>query len=371
MDKQEKKKFFIKFQSEKGKKTINIIDIKNNWSLLYEKIIEFDSNLSKTKFVCNLPNNLEIPNLKCFYDQNTYNILYEHLEKEYQKDKNKFTNQNCPIFTFGKFINKEDEKNNEKKKEKNNEKEKKINNEKENEKNNEKENEKNNEKKKEKKIIEYQKFLEEYLNNKIDFIKKSILNANYKKDINNGYYKYIEEDKSKNFIIIHENIQCNNCNENNIIGKRFICSECNNFNLCENCEKLNNHNKEHCLIQINKEIIDKNNYFEYQNLICENERIYNFNLNNFQENYEIKIINIGENDLKNCIFMPISYRKNYLIGKKYSFDKSFKKGETKTINIKIKNIPDKNGIYYSKWRMFTSYGIPFGQVLYMKFNIEK
>ena len=69
--------------------------------------------------------------------------------------------------------------------------------------------------------------------------------------------------------------------------------------------------------------------------------------------------------------MPISYRKNYLIGKKYSFDKSFKKGETKTINIKIKNIPDKNGIYYSKWRMFTSYGIPFGQVLYMKFNIEK
>ena len=359
MDKKEKKKFFIKFQSEKGKKIINLTDIKNNWDLLYKKIIEFKPNLNKTKFVCNLPKDLEIPNLKYFYDQNTYDILYNHLEKEYQKDKNKFTNVNAPIFTFGEFIEKENKKENEKENEKNNEKE------------NEKENEKSNEIEKENKIIEYQKLLEEYLNNKIDFIKKSLLNDNFKNDIYNGYYKYIEEDENKKFIIIHENIQCNYCNENDIIGKRFICSECNNFNLCENCEKLNNHNKEHCLIQINKEIIDKNNYFEYQNLICENERIYNFKLNNFQENFEIKIINIGENDLKNCFFMPISYRNNYLIGNKFTIDNHFKKGETNTINIKIKNIPEKTGIYYSKWRMFTTFGIPFGQVLYMKFNIEK
>ena len=331
----EKKKFLIKFITEKGKKTFNLKDIKNDWDLLYKKIIDFQPNLKNNKFVCNLPNNLEIPNLKCFYDKNTYNILYNHLEKEYQKDPNKFNNNNAPLFTFGKFIEEEQEK------------------------------------KVEKKKIEYKKILEEALKKNLDFIKKSILNENFKKDINNGYYKYIEEDYNQKIIIIHKNIQCNNCYENNIKGKRFICSECNNFNLCENCEKLNCHNNEHSLIQLNKEINDKNNYFEYQNIICDNEKIFNFKLNEMEENYEIKIINIGNNNLINCNFMPISYGNNYLHGKKTSIDTDFIKGDSITINIKIKNIPEKTGIYYSKWRMFTNYGIPFGQVLYMKFIIEK
>jgi len=333
----EKKKFLIKFETEKGKKSFNLIDIKNNWDLLYNKIIEFQPSLKNDKFVCNLPNNLEIPNLKCFYDQNTYDILYKHIEKEFQNDPNKFNNKNAPIFSFGKFI----ENINEKKEEK-----------------------------KEEKKIEYKKILEEALNKKIDLIKKSILNENFKNDIYNGYYKYLEEDYNKNIVIMHKNIQCNNCYENNIIGKRFICSECNNFNLCENCEKLNCHNKEHSLIKINKEIIDKNNFFEYQNIICDNERIYNFKLNSMEENYEIKIINIGKNNLNFCNFQPISYGNNYLYGKKCSIDEDFKNGDSITINIKINNIPEKTGTYYSKWRMFTNFGIPFGQVLYMKFIIE-
>ena len=56
--------------------------------------------------------------------------------------------------------------------------------------------------------------------------------------------------------------------------------------------KLKNHNKDNCLIKINKEIIDTNNYFEYKNIIYENERIYNFKLNNYKKNKEIKIKNI-------------------------------------------------------------------------------
>jgi hypothetical protein len=53
----------------------------------------------------------------------------------------------------------------------------------------------------------------------------------------------------------HHGIKCDKCGINPIIGYRYKCSVCNNYNLCENCEMKNYETKEHQhnFIKIRKE----------------------------------------------------------------------------------------------------------------------
>lgn len=41
----------------------------------------------------------------------------------------------------------------------------------------------------------------------------------------------------KRMHVIHTNIVCNNCMKNNISGIRYLCGNCNNYNLCQDCIK--------------------------------------------------------------------------------------------------------------------------------------
>lgn len=43
----------------------------------------------------------------------------------------------------------------------------------------------------------------------------------------------------------HHGIKCNKCGKNPIIGYRYKCSICKNYNLCENCEEKNYETEEH------------------------------------------------------------------------------------------------------------------------------
>lgn len=38
--------------------------------------------------------------------------------------------------------------------------------------------------------------------------------------------------------IIHLKIKCNICNTDNILGFRYLCIECDDFNICSNCERV-------------------------------------------------------------------------------------------------------------------------------------
>eukprot|EP01125_Pyxidicula_operculata_P009288 TRINITY_DN3062_c0_g1_i3.p1 TRINITY_DN3062_c0_g1~~TRINITY_DN3062_c0_g1_i3.p1 ORF type:complete len:413 (-),score=83.89 TRINITY_DN3062_c0_g1_i3:113-1351(-) len=49
--------------------------------------------------------------------------------------------------------------------------------------------------------------------------------------------------------IIHEGLLCNSCSHP-IIGYRFKCTQCSNYNLCETCESKNNHDKSHIFVKI-------------------------------------------------------------------------------------------------------------------------
>ena len=43
----------------------------------------------------------------------------------------------------------------------------------------------------------------------------------------------------------HEGIKCEKCGKEPIVGYRYKCSDCPNYNLCEICEELNSQNLEH------------------------------------------------------------------------------------------------------------------------------
>ena len=165
----------------------------------------------------------------------------------------------------------------------------------------------------------------------------------------------------------HLNIICANCFKANFTGIRFLCSECNNFNLCEKCEELREHNviahnPNHIFLRINKPInVDIN---KYDNLIQGN--IQNLKIKNGKSYAKISIFNSGIESLKNCYLMPICYGYPYILGNKITVKKDVERGEMVDLVIELE-IPDNpNKIkkqFASIWRMFTKEGIPFGKVI--------
>ena len=66
---------------------------------------------------------------------------------------------------------------------------------------------------------------------------------------------------------VHEEVKCEKCSSNPIIGNRYICNICQNYNLCEKCYKMNQVSQEH-----NHQFIKfKGNTLEKSNEQSENE----------------------------------------------------------------------------------------------------
>lgn len=168
---------------------------------------------------------------------------------------------------------------------------------------------------------------------------------------------------------INKNIICNKCLQSNFYGLRYVCAECNNFNLCNKCYKQfkYEHNEDHLLIKINQPIDIDLNY--YNNQFINN----NIVINEFDKSIEIdvKILNTGLNDLINCFIVPIRYGNNYFSCDKFKINESLKNSEIKEIklNIKLSNLEEENNnndnqnLCKGKFRMFTEQGLPFGDIL--------
>jgi hypothetical protein len=214
------------------------------------------------------------------------------------------------------------------------------------------------------------------LNNKINDImdiyfpkfKESILKdltnekLNKEKEIFNSNSEEIEKKQ-------HSNLICSNCFKTNFEGYRYICCECDNFNLCEDCEekKCQNyiyHNSNHVFLRIYEPIdLDIN---KYDNLIEGNNQI--LELINGVALVKISVINTGVNSLKDCFIRPICFGNPYIGGKKITIDKDIERNEKIDLIIKIENNKEYNQDVESKqfistWRMFTKEGIPFGNVI--------
>ena len=59
-----------------------------------------------------------------------------------------------------------------------------------------------------------------------------------------------KEEKEENKEIVHNGIKCNICGDENIEGIRYLCGVCDNFNLCQKCEKVSGEEHNHPLLKI-------------------------------------------------------------------------------------------------------------------------
>ena len=118
--------------------------------------------------------------------------------------------------------------------------------------------------------------------------------------IKEEYSKSEENLKSIN----HQNIICCNCLNKDFSGKRFICSECDNFNLCQDCEKISHekeiHSREHVFIQINKNLED--DISKYNNVIWKYCKEFTGVEQTFK--LEFTVVNNGEKDFQNPVSLP-------------------------------------------------------------------
>ena len=177
--------------------------------------------------------------------------------------------------------------------------------------------EKNNEQKKEfdQKIIEYQNALEsKYKQIYQEEIKKTIENINnniktknetlqnkyemyYKKMENNYNQKFnqisnlIIQNNAKKCQTIHEGVKCFQCLKSPIVGIRYKCINCKNYNLCENCEDKNSESgtHPHLFIKIRKREPNVGGDFVDINKFEIKEENKNHNFNN-KGNDEFQII---------------------------------------------------------------------------------
>ena len=235
------------------------------------------------------------------------------------------------------------------------------------------------------------KILESTLKNASNEIIDSVKKDLTQEDLENGGRIYIKEKKETKDIDdliykeVHVNVFCNNCQTGNFFGLRYMCAECNNFNLCENCysNEIHNHCQDHTFIRIKEPInnemekrVKNIEISEYNCLFASNRQIVYKPYEPFE--LDVEIINNGMNDLSWCFISPIRFGKKYLgCGKTSVTDTVNNGGKFKMVTlIKFEDEVGNDGFfeplkeYEGYFRLMTPEGVPFGDILYLKVIIQ-
>ena len=214
--------------------------------------------------------------------------------------------------------------------------------------------------------------LEELVTSNFIKLKESILNDISEQKLEKEK-QYFKENKDLN-LRIHKNVICSNCFKKNFTGKRYICCECDNYNLCEDCEELRckkfiEHNLNHIFLKLNKPInVDIN---KYDNIIKGKNQ--NLTVKNNEAIANITIFNTGEESLKDCFLSQIIFGRKVLTGKKIKIEEDVYQNEKIDCSIvmDVNKETVKEGDtkeYISEWRMFTKEGLPFGEIISLYIN---
>ena len=199
--------------------------------------------------------------------------------------------------------------------------------------------------------------------------------------LENGYRSFMKgkkEEKSLTdevFKDLHANVFCNKCQNGNFFGLRYICAECNNYNLCQNCYSKENytHCKDHVFIRVKDPVcVDINNF---SSIFIPNKKLEYRKYEPFD--LDIEIMNNGTNDFKYCFVSPIRFGKHYLGCSKKTIDETIVNGEKSKLSLFITfedETDDENfkplEQYEGYFRLMTEEGIPFGDIFYLQVNIE-
>ena len=102
------------------------------------------------------------------------------------------------------------------------------------------------------------------------------------------------KNENSNCKTMHKNVKCQRCFQEPIIGFRYKCSKCSNYNLCQKCEEQNSLDNDHphLFLKIRNELIEKN----------ENNIINEININDSHE-YSFKCLT---RQLKTYIYKGVS-----------------------------------------------------------------
>jgi len=81
-------------------------------------------------------------------------------------------------------------------------------------------------------------------------------------------------------IVIHSAVCCDGCGVSPIVGNRYKCTVCSNFDYCENCEEKNSEIHQHPFLKIRKPEVAP------VSIICTiNENVDNLNQRQSDANY--------------------------------------------------------------------------------------
>ena len=212
------------------------------------------------------------------------------------------------------------------------------------------------------------KLVDELYNNSMMEIEKSKINNQNKGFKKNNSIK----------IQVHEGIICNKCGLE-IVGERFKCCQCQNFNLCENCEKNYNHDMRHIMVSIIFPIknesefsmkLDKNIRYKNENMNYNLEpKIFSFNRVNDIQIQEITIKNIGTQSWKGVVLKCIE-DKSEIIGQDCMIDETMEPNKEIKTKITFSNIDNQakkgKNVYYSFFQMFNKRNETFGNITKIK-----
>ena len=202
-------------------------------------------------------------------------------------------------------------------------------------------------------------------------IKNELNNSELEKGCNNFIRNKFQDTSDDKLIEMkNNNIICNSCLSINFMGYRYVCAHCNNFNLCQKCFYLGNHDPEHNFLLF-KSPLNDDNTSQYNNKFSSSTIVVQNNYDSFEVKF--KIANTGEQNLKGCYLAYIKFTGNYLWCKKYIITENFEKKEIKDINLQINfgDTKNKNGIFEGQFRMFSQLGIPFGDILKVRVKNDK
>ena len=188
-----------------------------------------------------------------------------------------------------------------------------------------------------------------------------------------------ENDPENLFAELNINVVCNECLKSNFCGPRYICSECNNFNLCDSCQErgMESHNPNHTFIIVNnQEKFLAVDIQKYNSIFTSNRRLFKQKYGPFP--IDIEIVNNGEENLQGCFLSPIRFGPNYLGCIKATILDDCKQGEKASLKgvLIIETDNDDNNendyldSYEGYFRLMTSGGLPFGDILYIQVQIE-
>lgn len=116
-------------------------------------------------------------------------------------------------------------------------------------------------------------------------------------DIKNS--QLISPNQISNSNIVHKGIKCNQCGKKDIIGIRYKCSTCPNYNLCENCEEDSTHDENHIFVKIREPVSAEKQLEEKitQSMLKRNARDFTV---------EPKVIKIKQNDYISLINVTLT-----------------------------------------------------------------